>query len=255
MLELPAFHFVQSVPFFSGLSPHTLEGLCEAASVHSYQKGQHIILRGDPAAFFYVVMSGWVKLYRETQEGEEAIIGLLGRTDIFGETSLFSHDTHTLSAQAVEDSKIIAISASALKREAQGSFSLIQRIMEMFTQQMNKLQLENEHLSLMSASQRVGCLLLQLSGVQKQGAQEIHLPYEKSLAASKLGMKPETFSRALAQLRGLGITVQGEVVKVNDTAKLVSFVCSDCSACDQDCQFSHMHHCHPDEKAACQCQS
>ena len=255
MLELPAFHFVQSVPFFVGLSQNTVEGLCGAASVHSYQKGQHIILRGDRAEFFYIVMSGWVKLYRETQEGEEAIVGLLGRTDIFGETSLFSYDTHTLSAQAVEDTKVVAIPASALKREAQNSFALIQRIMETFTQQMNKLQLENEHLSLMSASLRVGCLLLQLSDAQQQGAQDIHLPYEKSLAASKLGMKPETFSRALAQLRGLGISVQGDVVNVGDTGKLVSFVCSDCSACDQDCQFSHMHNCHADDKAPCKCKS
>lgn len=255
MLELPAFHFVQSVPFFAGLPPHTLAGLCGAASVHSYPKGQHIILRGDRAEFFYIVMSGWVKLYRETQEGQEAIVGLLGRTDIFGETSLFTHDSHTLSAQAVEDTKIVAIPSGALKREAQNSFALIQRIMETFTQQMNKLQLENEHLSLMSASQRVGCLLLQLSDVKQQGAQDIHLPYEKSLAASKLGMKPETFSRALAQLRGLGIDVQGDAVKVSDTGKLVSFVCSDCSACDQDCQFSHMHHCHPDDKVACKCKS
>ncbi len=251
MLELPAFHFVQSVPFFAGISSSTLEGLCGAASVQSYQKGQHIILRGDRAEFFYIVMSGWVKLYRETQEGAEAIVGLLGRTDMFGETSLFSHDTHALSAQAVEDTKVIAVPASAMKREAQGNFALIQRIMETFTQQMNKLQLENEHLSLMSASQRVGCLLLQLSDVQKHGAQEIHLPYEKSLAASKLGMKPETFSRALAQLRGLGISVQGDVISVGDTAKLVSYVCSDCSACDKDCQFSHMHNCHGDDKSAC----
>ena len=255
MLELPAFHFIQSVPFFAGISQNTLDGLCSAASVHSYQKGQHVILRGDRADFFYVVMSGWVKLYRETQEGAEAIIGLLGRTDIFGETSLFTHDSHTLSAQVVEDAKVIAIPASAIKREAQNSFALIQRIMETFTQQMNKLQLENEHLSLMSASQRVGCLLLQLSDAHKQGAQDIHLPYEKSLAASKLGMKPETFSRALAQLRGLGINVQGDVVHVGNTQNLVSFVCSDCSACDQDCQFSNVHHCHPDDKASCKSKS
>ncbi len=255
MLELPAFHFVQSVPFFAGIPSSTLEGLCGAASVHSYQKGQHIILRGDRAEFFYIVMSGWVKLYRETQEGEEAIVGLLGRTDIFGETSLFSYDTYTLSAQAVDDTKVVAIPAHAMKREAQGSFVLIQRIMETFTKQMNKLQLENEHLSLMSASQRVGCLVLQLSDAQQRGAQDIHLPYEKSLAASKLGMKPETFSRALAQLRGLGISVQGDVIHVGNTEKLVTFVCSDCSACDHDCQFSHMHNCHADDSPACKCKS
>lgn len=251
MLDLPVLHFVRSIPLFSGMPQNSVENLCRMAVVQPYAKGSHIILRGDDARSIYIVMSGWVKLYRETQDGEEAIIGLMGRTDTFGETSIFSHDTHSLSAEAVEDSKVIAIPATALKQEARENFELIQRIMHIFALQMSKLQLENEHLSLMSASQRVGCLLLQFSNGTNSGAQDIHLPYEKSLAASKLGMKPETFSRALAQLRNLDIAAQGDVVRVTDIKKLIDFVCSDCSACDQDCHFSSMHHCHPDDKAAC----
>jgi CRP-like cAMP-binding protein len=253
MLESPVFHFVRLTPLFSDIPLSSVETLCKKAIVQSFKKDSPIFLRGDSADHIYVIMSGWVKLYRETQEGQEAVIALLGRADTFGETAIFSHDAHSLSAQAVEDSHIIAIPAHAFKQEARENFQLIQKIMTSFSRQVNKLQLENEHLSLMSASQRIGCLLLQFcNGEKNNPATDIHLPYEKSLAASKLGMKPETFSRALAQLRSLGITTQGNIIKVADMRRLVEFVCSDCSACDQDCHFSSLHHCHPDDKAACE---
>ncbi len=229
-----------------------LDFLTKAASVQNYGKNSHIFLRGDAAHFFYVVMSGWVKLYRDTQEGDEVILGLLTRPDTFGETAIFSGEMHAFNAQAVEDTQIVLIPAATLKERAKSDLNILVQIMQSFSQQMNKLQLENEHLSIMSASQRVGCMLLQFLGEPgTKGAQEIHLPYEKSLAASRLGMKPETFSRALAHLKEIGITVHGNTVKISKIDDLVDFVCSDCSACSNDCHFSAAHHCTPEDRECC----
>ena len=46
----------------------------------------------------------------------------------------------------------------------------------------------------------------------------------KSLLANRLGMKPESLSRALARLRAHGVTVNREIVKIADVGRLVSFV-------------------------------
>lgn len=251
MLDVPVIHFMQTVPFFCGMASADIEHLCKCGTVHDYDKGSHIFLRGRKADYFYVIMSGWIKLYRDTQEGDEAILGLLTRHDTFGETAIFSGDFHPFSAQAVEKAKIVRIPADALRQRARSNVDIILRIMQSFAQQMNRLQLENEHLSVMSASQRVGCLLLQLSNAAGPAHQTIHLPYEKSLAASRLGMKAETFSRALAQLKDIGIKVSGDTVEVESVGKLVDFVCSDCSACNTDCQFSTVHHCSPEDRQRC----
>jgi CRP/FNR family transcriptional regulator, dissimilatory nitrate respiration regulator len=42
------------------------------------------------------------------------------------------------------------------------------------------------------------------------------LPVEKSLVARRLGIQPETFSRALAKLKPVGVEVQGAVVSIAD---------------------------------------
>lgn len=55
----------------------------------------------------------------------------------------------------------------------------------------------------------------------RQGATTSELPYEKSLTPNRLGMKPESFSRALVELRPLGIGVARELVTVADVLLLV----------------------------------
>jgi len=46
------------------------------------------------------------------------------------------------------------------------------------------------------------------------------LPYDKVLIAARLGLKPESLSRAFAKLRSFGVSVHAEHVTVNDVAKL-----------------------------------
>ena len=58
----------------------------------------------------------------------------------------------------------------------------------------------------------------------REGPVVLELPFEKSLLANRLGMKPESFSRALARLRAHGVTVDREIVKIDDVGRLVSFV-------------------------------
>ncbi len=225
--------------------------LCNDAHISAFDKNQHIFRRGDMAQSFYVVLGGWVKIYRDTQDGDEAILGLLTRADIFGEAAIFCGETYQVSAEAVENTKLIAIPAASLRQQAISNPDIIVRVTQSLMQQVTKLQLENEHLSLMSAAQRVGCLLLQLCNDRKGETHKIEFPYEKSLAATRLGMKAETFSRALNQLREIGVSVNRDTIEISDLPKLVTFVCTDCSAGNADCAFSSIHNCSAEERANC----
>jgi hypothetical protein len=64
------------------------------------------------------------------------------------------------------------------------------------------------------------------------------LSHDKALAASRLTMKPETFSRALAQLKDVGVSGQGPEVTIESFAALVEFCCGDCSAMPGGCRGS-----------------
>ena len=81
---------------------------------------------------------------------------------------------------------------------------------------------EIEQLKARSAPQRVADFFVKQANVEF-GAVRIALPYEKALIASRLGMKPESFSRALGKLAGLGVAVERDSVSIADVARLAAF--------------------------------
>ena len=78
-------------------------------------------------------------------------------------------------------------------------------------------------MKLLSADQRVAEFLLGICG-EKTGAVTLSLPHEKSLIAKRLGMKPATFSRAIARIRDLGIEMAGNHASIRDTSVVLAFV-------------------------------
>lgn len=90
---------------------------------------------------------------------------------------------------------------------------------------------ELEHRTIQNAPQRIGCFLLRLTNQEEEGSVKIHLPYDKTLVASRLGMQPETFSRALNKLKDkTGIRVKGATVELDNLEQLTSYSCSACSS-------------------------
>ncbi len=248
--------FVRTLPFFDGLPQDDAAAFINAARPKDYKKRESLFHLGDVAERFFVVLSGWIKLYRETGEGEEAVVALFKRGDVFGEAAIFNGAGYPFSAEASEDSRVLEIPASILRERARRNHEIMDRVMASMSQELRNLRLENEHLALMSAPQRVGCLLLQLSAgiIGKGGA--FSFPYDKSLAAARLGMKPETFSRALAQLKPVGITVQGPEVRIENFAYLIDYCCSHCSSLPGECSGSQRAACKgklecSDKKPAC----
>ena len=65
---------VRSLPLFQGLDDAVVYRLLDAAYVRSYARGRTIFLQGQEADRFFVVLDGWIKLYRQTREGNEAVI-------------------------------------------------------------------------------------------------------------------------------------------------------------------------------------
>jgi CRP-like cAMP-binding protein len=216
--------FFEDLSFFKGMNDADVSNFITKSNLKKYPKNQAIFLHGDEAERFFIVFSGWVKLHRETPEGEEAVIGLLTRGDMFGDASIFCDAKYPFSAHCAEETQLIEISASFLREKGKSDPRIMENMLSMLCHDMKAVRLENEHMALMSTPQRVGCLLLQLSAGMVGKGGTFSFPYDKSLAATRLGMKPETFSRALAQLKPLGVSVKGSESSVFFSA--VSIFCT-----------------------------
>ena len=228
--SLSSGHFI-----FQG-HPAAWNTISKHIKVKTFSKEESVLCHGDDAHSLFVMLQGWVSLTRQTPDGKETITGLLTEGDVFGEASLFPNASYPYNAAAVDDSTQIAIIPSRIMREAiKNDKEFSTGIMGLLNERLTKTQLKLEHLSTLSAAQRMGCFLLNLCKDTSHGSKTIHIPVGKNIIAAYLGMKAETFSRSLQQLKDVGIKASGHTIDIEKIEDLRDFVCNSCSefgACD-----------------------
>ncbi|PZP53216.1 MAG: hypothetical protein DI586_11315 [Micavibrio aeruginosavorus] len=227
---------ITSSLFFSGLPEKDISDFLLESACRNYAKHEEIIRHGQKADRLFIVASGWIKLYRQAKTGDEAVMHMCTKGDVFGEAAVMAKGSYSFSAQAAEKASVIEIPSSFIHEKIKENPAIMERMLKTMSREMQQIQSENEHLSLMSASQRVGCLLLQLSSGMIGKGGTFPFPYDKALAASRLGMKPETFSRALAQLKPIDVQVSGPEIKIGNFEKLMEYCCHQCSSMPGECQ-------------------
>ena len=216
---------------FADLPANICTRFAEQAVVRDFPKGKILFLHNDTAEYFYIVVNGWVKLFRETLDGDEAVVDVLNEGCIVGETAIFENNLYHCSAELVENSTLISLPLHLLKTQMEESHELSMKMFGAMSRYRQQQDQELEHRDLQSAPQRIGCFLLRLCKQGQTGTITLHLPYDKSLIAARLGMKPETFSRALTRLRNeTGIRIQGSTVEMDGLEQLSRYSCSACSS-------------------------
>lgn len=211
-------------------SPTLWAGVMPSLRPRTYDGDARVVSHGDAAGSLWLVVSGWVKLTRQTPDGKESITGLCTQGDVFGEAALFANANYPYSAEVVGDAaELVAVPATTMRALVAKEPALSNRVMALLNERTAQAQLKLEHMTTMSAAQRLGCFLLRLCHTQTGGSKTIQIPVEKHILAAYLGMKPETLSRSQQQLKLVGVAVSGQSLTVGDIGTLRQFVCSSCS--------------------------
>lgn len=210
---------VARVPLFARLEMSSLAALLADASMRRFSRNALLFVEGEPAGQFYVVLDGWVRLYRQTADGRESVIALFARGESFAEAAMFLDGTFPVSAAVVDEARLLVIPARSFRHALERDNALCFKMMASMAVHLRRLVGQVEQLTVRSSSERVAQFLLKLA---RDGAASaiVHLPYDKGLIAARLGMQPETLSRALAKLRPLGVETHGSRVAIHDVAAL-----------------------------------
>ncbi len=214
---------VRSTPLLGAVSQDVAQSLVGNQPVSVFSKGETLFHQGEPADAFFVILGGWIKLYRVTPDGNEAVVGVYRRGETFAEAAMFLGGRYPVSAEVVTDARLLRVDGQVLRRRIMEQPELALSMLASASYHLKALVEQIEHIKLLSAPQRLAEFLVRLSPV-REGEATIELPYEKALIANRLGMKPESLSRALAKLRPLGVSVDREHVSVVDVAVLAQFV-------------------------------
>ena len=214
---------VRKSVLFRSLPEPLVETLLAHAHAREYDRGTTIFLQGERAKAIYLVAEGWVKLYRIAPSGAEAVVNVFTNGSSFGEAVAFRDDVYPVSAEAVTDCRLIRIEADGFLRKIRETPELAISILSATFTHLHALVAQVEALKAQTGAQRVAEFLLELSSC-RDGACSVILPYDKVLIAGRLGMKPESLSRAFARLREQGVTVRQNMAEIEDVTVLRDYV-------------------------------
>lgn len=112
MQELAA--HLKSVRLFQGVDPAYLDEIAAQCEVERFDPGATVFREGSAGDKLYIVLQGRVRVHKATEKGEIEL-AVLNPAACFGEMALFDGAPRSATAEAVEASEVLSLSAAALR--------------------------------------------------------------------------------------------------------------------------------------------
>ena len=181
-----------------------------------YAKNQKIFSQGDVADTVFFIQKGKVKMTVLSEHGKEAVVGLFGERQFFGEACLEGVAVRTATSQAMEDCLITSISKpamfAALNSEPRFSAFFIAYLLTRNSRIEDDLidQLFN------SSERRLARLLLLLANFgEESGAQPIAINLSQETLAEMIGTTRSRVSFFMNQFRKKGYIDYNGTIEVH----------------------------------------
>ncbi len=200
---------------FSELTEQQLDRVRRHSHMIDMVEGESLFFQGGDANNFYLVVSGRVKLYRVSPEGKEKVVEIMETGATFAEALMFMNEPHyPVTSTALAPSRIIAINNRDFKAMLRESIDTCFLLMGAMCFRLRSHIREIDALSLDTGTVRTVSYLLNHAPPDRD---DFVLMVAKSVIASRLSVKPETFSRILKDLHERDIvTIEGRNVTIHD---------------------------------------
>ena len=212
---------------FQRLTEEQLKRVASRSKMVQLADGQSLFQQGDPATRFYLVVQGRIKLFRLAPEGNEKVIELVDAGNLFAGALMFLNmPRYPVGSQSLGETTVVSIDAEDFLALLRDSVELCLALLADMSFRLRALIREIDDLSLHSATCRVAAFLLSQA---PENSAEFELDVPKHVIASRLSVKPETFSRIIKNLKSREVLeIRGSHVRLldRDALKQVADVCA-----------------------------
>ncbi len=217
---------IKDLPLFVGISPEMQNEILSEGTVRVYSRGSTIFSQGDLVDRFFIVLTGWVMLYRMQPNGNMTTLEIFGPGESFAEGAMYMEAGFPAFAEMIATGRLLEMPSGPFIKRLRGDPDLALNMLTAMAVRLKTFTNKLERLETLTAPQRVATFLLRFANTSDTGkvSEIIELPYDKQLIAGRLGMSPETLSRSFRKLRDLGVAVRSDEVRIADVAALQKFV-------------------------------
>lgn len=209
------------------MGPAMLERLSRDSFAQTMPPGATLFEQGSDPQFVYAVVSGRVAL--EAHDGRRSmstVVEVFGAGESILLPAVILKRPYLVTARVTENARVILIPADAFRRALAHDHRLSLAVSEVLARHWRILVRQIKDLKLRTASQRLASYLLGQRD-SRGSSDTFRLSEARQVIAGRLGMTPESLSRAFADLRKLGVQVRGREVQIGSTERLRTFCAYD----------------------------
>lgn len=189
--------------------------------VQTLPRGAAPCEQGEKPEFLHIVLSGRVGLFAEGPR-EEVLIEFFGPSDSFVLPAVMLDASYLVTTRLLDESRLLFWPAAAFRAHVRANGPLAYGASLLLSSYWRTLISQIKDLKLLSAIERLSAFLLALAP-RETGPVTVTLPGGRRLVAGRLGVTPQSLSRAFAALRPLGVSGSGREVSIVDPARLRQF--------------------------------
>ncbi len=158
---------------------------------------------GAEPEFVHLVLSGRVGLVGSGGTTQEAVIEIFGSGSLLVVPAVILSLPYLVSGVVLAESRILLIRAELFRRALDDEPALTRAVVDLLAGHWRLLIEQIKDLKLRHAPERLAQWLLREA--EAQGGERIQISEPKCVVARRLGMSPESFSRAIAALEEGGV--------------------------------------------------
>ena len=209
-------------PLFMDLDESAFQQIVERSSLRTLKAGEFLFRQHEPAAFFFLLITGKVKLSLLSIEGTEKVVDIIRIGDTFSEAIMFrSAPAYPVNAEALADARILCIETATYTTILRNSPEACFKVMGCLSVRLHWLMTELDRLSLHNVTYRLITYLLEDIPEATVEPVKVNLAIPKRIIASRISVTPETFSRTLKRLSQQGLMeVYDHHIILNNPAEL-----------------------------------
>ena len=174
------------------------------AAVMEYRRGQTIYYQGQYVNCIYLVIGGRVKISRFAHDGEQIVIDVYGPNEFFGESALLNMPYSAEHVTAMENSKLMMWTASAIQEIAMRRPRLAVALLQILVERTMDYSKRVESLCADNSGCRLARSLIRFSerlGIPQEDGSVQMKPFPHELLAHYVGMCREVVTYNMNQFR------------------------------------------------------
>jgi CRP/FNR family transcriptional regulator, cyclic AMP receptor protein len=176
------------------------------AMISTYQANQIVFAQDDPADSVFYIDKGEVKLIVFSEQGKEAIVGILATGDFFGEGCLAGQTRRMALAAAVVECKIMRVEKAAMISLLHNEPEFSEKFMSHLLARNIRVEADLVDQLFNSSEKRLARILLILARFGKEGASEQVIPKIRQEAlAEMIGTTRSRVNFFMNKFRKLGL--------------------------------------------------